>query len=66
MPANLSLESQPVAAAPRAAVAIRAARAKLNAPPRSASVWPVLAAAALMAASALGFAAAVIVGLPKL
>ena len=64
MTVELFLE-RPPAMPPRAAIAIRAARAKLNAPPRPGSIWPVLGAAALMAASALGFAAAVIVGLPK-
>jgi hypothetical protein len=51
---------------PRAAVAIRAARAKLNAPPKLEPIWPVLGAAALAAASALTLATAVIVGLPRI
>ena len=46
-------------------VAIRAARAKLNAPPKVASVWPVVGAAAFAAVSALTLATAVIIGLPK-
>ena len=58
----------PVAPAPTptlGAVAIRAARAKLNAPPRLLSIWPVLGAAAFAAFSALLLATAIIIGLPK-
>lgn len=57
------LDAEP-APAPHAAVAIKAARAKLNAPPRVRSVWPVMGAAAFAAASALTLAFAVIVGPP--
>jgi hypothetical protein len=50
----------------RAPVSVRAARAKLNAPPRVRSVWPVLGAAALAAGAALMLATAVIIGPPNL
>jgi hypothetical protein len=56
----MDLEPAP-AAAP---VAIRAARAKLKPVPKLEPLWPLLAAAALFAASALSFAAAVIIGPP--
>ncbi len=49
----------------RAAVAIRAARAKLNAPPSVGSSWSLVGAAALAAVSALAFAFAVIMGPPQ-
>ncbi|HTK35442.1 MAG TPA: hypothetical protein VL358_09180 [Caulobacteraceae bacterium] len=65
MPIDHLLDDPPAVAAPRAAVAIRAARAKLNAPPRIAPLWPLLAAAAFAAFTALLLATAVIIGLPK-
>jgi hypothetical protein len=63
MALDLFLEDPPVAPA-RAAVAIRAARAKLNIPPRRGSLWPLMGAAALAALTALGLATAVILGPP--
>lgn len=57
---------EPKVKTPHAAIAIRMARAKLTVAPRTSSIWPVLAAAALAAATALGLALAIIIGLPKL
>jgi hypothetical protein len=50
---------------PVAAVAIKAARAKLNAVRAPAPVWPLVGAAALCAGAALALAAAVILGPPN-
>jgi hypothetical protein len=56
---------QPWMAPVHAAIGIQLARAKLNAPPKLEPIWPVLAAAAFAASSALGLALAIIIGLPK-
>jgi hypothetical protein len=64
MDTPLFLHDPPPLTPPRSAVAIRAARAKLNAPRQEGSIWPVLGAAALAAGTALMLAMAVIVGLP--
>ena len=60
-------EPSPVRAAvqsPTPAVAIRAARAKLNTPVPEPPIWPLVGAAAFAAASALTLAVAIIIGPP--